>query len=225
MNNKQELVVNDLDASCIAKKLHLLMLHRGVSETEIARSLNTSVMTIRRVISGETEDPRISTLKLIADYFDISIDALLDTNDQKPLRLMVKNAPQYIPVLNWDIFQQFKLIQEIDFERWGSWYPLITQDNFVSSAHTFALESRPSMQPRFPNGTLFIINPDEKPIDGDILLIKMKDNNELSLRELAIDSPKWQLQPIIPGSELLFFNKEQHEIVGVVVLSVLYNRR
>ena len=225
MKSKKEFTITELDASYIAKNLHQLMINSGVSETEIARSLNTSVMTIRRVISGETEDPRISTLKLIADYFDVSIDAILNNNQQKPLHLMEKNTPQYIPILNWDILKEINSTQEINDREWSNWYPLIIKNNIQTSKNMFAIESRPAMQPRFLNGTLFIINPDEPPIDGDILLIRMYEDHELSLRELAIDSPKWQLQPVVSGSELLFFDKERHEIVGVVVLSVLYNRK
>ena len=80
------------------------------------------------------------------------------------------------------------------------------------------------MQPRFPFGTLFIIDQNESPRDGDVILIKMKLEKVLSLRELIIDSPKWQLQPIVSGSENLFFDATNHSIIGVVVLTVLHKR-
>lgn len=224
MTKKQDLFKHELDASCIAKNLYTLMLNKGVSEIEIARALNIPVMTIRRVISGETEDPRISTLKIIADYFDASIDSLLDKN-QNTTSLMKENKTQYIPMLNWDVLKTINTLGDLDLKTWEQWYPLATRNNIHSHQPVFALESRPSMQPRFPQGTLFIMNPNETPMDGDILLIKMRHTNELSLRELAIDSPKWQLQPIVSGSELLFFDKTDHSIMGIVILSMLYNRK
>ena len=225
MQKTKELKMGDPDALCIAKNLRLLMKSKNVSESEIARTLNTSVMTIRRVISGETEDPRISTLKLIADYFNVSIDSILENETQNPSALMEKKSPRFIPILNWDILKKIESINKINYSEWDQWYPIIAKGDFKVGDNTFALESRPSMQPRFPHGTLFIITPNESPIDGDLILIRMLYDGELSLRELAIDSPKWQLQPIISGSDMLFYDKKQHDIVGVVVLTLLHNRK
>jgi hypothetical protein len=47
----------------------------------------------------------------------------------------------------------------------------------------------------------------------------------LSLRELIIDPPKWQLLPIVSGSESLFFDEKKHSILGVVVLTILHQRK
>lgn len=225
MKNTANFKINDSDASSIALKLRSLMEARKVSELEIARSLNTSVMTIRRVISGETEDPRISTLKLIADYFNVSIDSLLDDDQISSTNVMEKKIPKFVPILDWDILKRISSIYNVDYSQCDKWHPVVTNGNIEIGKYSYALESRPSMQPRFPSGTLFIISPEETPIDGDLILIRMKHDNELSLRELAIDTPKWQFQPIISGSDVLFYDKEQYEIVGVVILTVLQNRK
>lgn len=225
MNNTNHIKLSDSVASSVAHKLSVLMKERNVSELEIARSLNTSVMTIRRVISGETEDPRISTLKLIASYFNVSVDFLLDDNQISTSNMMQKKIPKFVPILDWDVLKRIESIYNVDYSKCEKWHPVVTNGNLEISNHAYALESRPSMQPRFPSGTLFIINPNETPIDGDLILIKMKDTNELSLRELAIDTPKWQFQPIISGSETLFYDDKLYEIVGVVILTVLQNRK
>ncbi|OGV48568.1 MAG: hypothetical protein A3F46_04150 [Legionellales bacterium RIFCSPHIGHO2_12_FULL_42_9] len=201
------------------------MLAHHVSESELARSLNTSVMTVRRIMSGETADPRISTLKLIADYFNISIDALLDNHAQPLIHGMRKNTSKIIPVLNWSMVCNMDSIDDINLTEWNDWYPIMSGEQSVINAHTFALKSRPSMQPRFFTDTLLVINPDEKPIDGDVILVKMGIENEVSLRLLAIDPPKWQLQPIVSGSETIFYDKSKHTIMGTVVLSLLHTRK
>lgn len=224
MKDSTAVAMEPAQIQSIAKNLKALVDSCRVSEVEIARALNTSVLTIRRIISGETEDPRISTLKAIADYFNVSIDSLLDDNDKRSINAMIKNKPRVIPILGWKTIESSESIQDINLNDWNEWYPVVSEQNYIS-ASTFAIESRPSMQPKFPLGTLFIINPDETPMDSDIILIRMKQEKELSLRELIIDPPKWQLQPIVTGSETLFFDEKKHEILGVVVFTVLHKRK
>lgn len=225
MKKLEHVKLNDSINSSIAQKLSFLMKERSVSELEIARCLNTSVMTIRRIMSGETEDPRISTLKLIANYFNISIDYLLDDNEIGTTQIIEKKTPKFVPILDWDVLKRVDTIYNIDYSKCDRWHPVVTNGNLEISKYAYALESRPSMQPRFPNGTLFIINPNETPIDGDLILIRMKNNNDLSLRELAIDTPMWQFQPVISGSDVIFYDHECYEIVGIVILTVLQNRK
>lgn len=209
----------------LEKNLRMLLNEHGVSESEVAQSLNIPVMTIRRIASGETTDPRISTLKLIADYFNVSIDSLIEDNNSKSISLMSKNMPQFVPILDWKTAASIKSIQEIDLKSWKEWYPIILCNQSPLSSDSFALESRPSMHPRFPMKTLFIIDQNESPVDGDIVLVKMNADGELSLRELIIDPPRWQLQPIVVGSETLFYNEKQHRIMGVIILTMLRTRK
>jgi len=202
---------------------HLMQLHQ-VTESQLARALDTSVMTVRRLLSGETEDPRIFTLKAIADYFHTSVDFLLhEFNLQSACRLNAE-VPEMIPILAWDCFEQADSVSTLDLSTCKSWYPVVGSDYNASTAETFALRSRPSMQPRFPLGTIFVIKQTELPIDGDLILVKMRDSKQLSLRELTIDPPRWQLQPIVAGSDVIFFNQTHHLILGVVVCSVSHSR-
>ena len=219
------LSINDSERQQLSVNLRRLLDERQVTENEIAQFLEIPVMTVRRIVSGETADPRISTLKLIADYFNVSLDSLIGDHYQKSTRVMKKNLPAFVPVLDWKTLTQMASIKELDLTAWKAWQPVIMNDATALSDEAFAIESRPSMQPRFPLGTLFIVDPKETPADGDIALIKMRSNDNLSLRELIIDSPRWQLQPIITGSELLFFDPQQHQIVGIVVLTMLHARK
>ncbi|OAI45990.1 hypothetical protein AYO45_01910 [Gammaproteobacteria bacterium SCGC AG-212-F23] len=219
------LTIDKSELQILAKNLRMLLNAKGVSEYEIAQSLGIPFMTVRRIVSGETGDPRISTLKLIASYFNVSIDSLLEENDSKSPDFLTKRMPQFIPILDWDIVANTKSIEDIDLSEWNDWHPIIPEENLSLSKSAFALASRHSMQPRFPMGTLFIIDPNEAPADGDIVLIKMKSDGELSLRELIIDSPKWQLQPVVSGSEVLYYEENQHQIIGIIILTILHTRK
>ena len=214
--------IDNSDAQTIAGNIRSLMKAFNVSEVHLARSLGVSVMTIRRVVSGETEDPRISTLSLIANYFNVSVDSLLENSDM-PINMMKKQKPFFVPIFDWESLEH-SYFKENDFSNWKNWYPLVNSESLHLDQRAFALESKISMQPRFPKGTLLIINPNEPPLDNDIVLVKTIKTNDLSLRELIIDSPKWILNPIIVGSELIFYDREEYDIIGVVVLTVLHAR-
>lgn len=196
------------------------MKDNSVSESDLARALNLPYNTIHRLVSGHTTDPRISTLKLIASYFNVSLDTLLNQNEK-----CTSAAPQTVPIVTWEQLSDVEFLKTINNQNWDNWLPisLVSIDNL--SLNAYALESRPSMQPRFPIGTFFIIDPDCKPMDGDLILVKIKINNAVSLRELIIDPPSMQFLPIIENSDVLNFNEIDHEIIGVVVLSMHQFRR
>lgn len=225
MGTIAKLKINENSIYKLAKNLRTLLDEKRLTESEIAQSINIPVMTVRRLVSGETIDPRISTLKLLADYFKISVDTLIEDNSCTSISMMKKTTPQFVPVLDWETVTAIKAITDLDLKNWKKWRPIALSEETTLNNHAFALESRPSMQPRFPTGTLFIIDPDETPNDGDITLIKMNADGNLSLRDLIIDVPRWQLQPIIPGSETLFYDKNHHSIMGIVVFTLLHCKR
>ena len=54
---------------------------RGISQLKMAMDLNTNQNTISRYETGERE-PGIAELIKIADYFNVSIDYLLERTDK-----------------------------------------------------------------------------------------------------------------------------------------------
>lgn len=64
------------------------------------------------------------------------------------------------------------------------------------------MDSRPSMYPPFQSGTIFILDPALKPSDGDLVLVNLREDNELTLRELHIDPPDWRLHSVNQSSNI-----------------------
>lgn len=60
----------------------LRVLMNGMSESELSRKTKIPKTTINRLLSGQTPDPRISTVAALAKYFNISIEQLIG---EKPL--------------------------------------------------------------------------------------------------------------------------------------------
>ena len=209
----------------IADNLSALLKKHNLNANQLAQLLGIPMMTVRRLLSGETEDPRISTLKIIADYFNISIDLLIGDNPRNILTSSRKIKSQLIPKFNWENLNKIQCIEDIGFDNWTEWQSISINDNNFIGKKAFALESRPSMYPRFPKGTIFIIDPGTQPADGDIVLIRLKDNNEFTLRELIVDPPDWRLSPLVTDSNTINFSADKHSIVGVSLLTMLYNSK
>ena len=207
----------------IAENLSILLKQHNLNINQLAQLIGIPMMTIRRLLSGETTDPRISTLKLVANYFNVSIDLLISDYPKNILVSSKKITSYLIPKFNWEILSKIKSVEEVNFDNWSDWESISLNTNDLISKKTFALESRPSMYPRFPKGTIFIIDPDTTPADGDIVLIKLKENNEFTLRELVIDPPDWRLSPLVADSHMINFSINEHEVVGVSLLTMLYN--
>lgn len=225
LNQARENIKQCGDQKLIAENLSALLKQHNLNANQLAQSLGMPMMTIRRLISGETEDPRISTLKIIADYFNVSIDILIGEDKQIILTPSKKIRSYLVPKITWENLPKLISSKEIDAADWKEWQSLSLNENDSVSKRTFALESRPSMYPRFPKGTIFIIDPVTKPTDGDTVLIKIIDNNEFTLRELIIDPPNWRLGPLVTDSDSINFNPNLHEIIGVSLINMLYNAK
>src|SRR3990167_9900019 len=122
----------NIQPETISTNLQRLLAAHDVSENDIAQSLGIPVMTIRRLVSGETADPRISTLKLLADFFKVSIDSLTNKT-ATPTPAMANLTPKFIPILDW-----------LTLSSTNQWHPLTLPDPLSLSENAFALESRPS---------------------------------------------------------------------------------
>lgn len=226
----ETIAIADNEAHCkyqyIAENLSSLLKSNNLNASQLAQILDIPMMTVRRLLSGETTDPRISTLKLIADYFGVTIDFLIKKdNFSANTNNFGKVRPFFVPKLNWEAVSKAASLSEINLATWKDWQSISLGEKERISSNAFALESRPSMFPRFPQGTLFIFDNEISPKDGDIVLIKLKNNNELTLRELVIDPPEWQLHPVVTGSNVLPYSKKEHEFVGVNILTMLFNRK
>lgn len=204
----------DIKPKSLSKNLKALLERDGLTPAHLARLTGIPSMTISRLASGETPDPRLSTLKVIANHFGISIDSL--TNESvTPLASNNTAKPIVVPIFDWTDISKSKSIKSIDLEGWKRWQPINISTETEVSENTFALESRPSMYPRFPAGTLFIFDPNEKPVGRDLILVRFKETGEYSIRELVVDHPEWILNSVIPGANSIIYDKKSMNIIAV----------
>lgn len=67
-------------------RLRELRKSRGISQLKLAMDLNTNQNVISRYETGERE-PGITELITLADYFDVSVDYLLERTDNPNMNM------------------------------------------------------------------------------------------------------------------------------------------
>jgi SOS-response transcriptional repressor LexA len=109
----------------------------------------------------------------------------------------------------------------------GVWMEIV--DNFVpgdaeewiattyhSKAGTFALRVQgDSMEPRFPEGCIIIVEPEEDALHGKFVVAKRPGENSATFKQLVVDGGQCYLKPLNPRYSLLEFTPGT-QIVGVV---------
>ncbi len=167
---------------CLAENLLKLLHFHQMNESDLAKNLQVPYNTIHRLLTGATSDPRVSTLQQIADFFGVTLDYLLTKNSSNPL--LKQPLSQSIPVLNWGALLDPNFKQHLESNPHSKRIQIAQMENIKNLKKLFAIESTKSMQPRFPAGTTFIVSMVEQPIDGDLVLVRFKDDS-ISLRELS----------------------------------------
>lgn len=205
----------------LAQNLTRLMIDQNVQWVDLARALNLPVMTVRRIVSGETQDPRISTLKRLADYFGVSVDSLLTESVAQSESKSV--STQWVPILSWADLHAKQSMIGVDLEASQLWQPIVFHQAAHLSKQAFALYSQPYMHHRFPPNTLFVVDPSVCAEDGDLVVVTI--DAEPCLMQLQVSPPVRMLQPLQQAVDAIRLQADHHAILGVVMLSLLFNER
>lgn len=200
--------------STLIEQLQQLMITRNISEAELSRQTNIPQPTLHKILAGKTADPRASTLRLLADYFNVSVDQLITGVFIGQANEQVSTETQSIPIISWqDCIQGSAFIQTLTPSSWSDWVVIEYQADNV-----YALLSKPCMEPRFPKGTTLIVDPDFGPADGDLVVVHYPETQEATLREYSSDGPIKLLMPVGSNAHRETLT-ENIKIIGVVIQS------
>lgn len=201
----------------IARNLQYLLKNHDLTEAELARRIDCSKATLNRIFRGVSSDPKISIVRKLADYFEVPTSFLFSENLS-----FGYEGYRPLPLLEWEELSELNNFTGLVSNKTSrSWQPI----NLEVSKNAFLLKATKSMSPRYPEGTVFVVDPDVQPIDGDIIIIHFRKNDIYTARELIIDAPRWQLQNIVGESKPVAYQSTEHKIVGVVVEKRLFQNR
>lgn len=197
--------------SRLIRNIQALLQEKDMTEAELSRKTGIPQPTLHKIMSGSTADPRISTLQAIANYFEISIDNLV-TSNLELYKSDIKDHLQSVPIISWsDCLKGRDFYIELSSSNWSDWITIEYHTNDI-----FGLISKPASEPRFPKGSIFIIDPNANYQDGDLIIVQYPATDEATIRELYFDGPTKLLIPLNANSETRQYN-ESIKIIGTLI--------
>ncbi|NNM59868.1 MAG: helix-turn-helix domain-containing protein [Legionellales bacterium] len=203
--------LDDIRRHRLIETIERIMKEKNFTPTQLAKYCNLQQPTIHRLLSGQTNDPRLSTLLQIAEHLDITLDELIGKRVFVSNKLAVRN----VPVLSWkEAITANDIMVKLNHNEWVNW---VTTD-IALSEKAYALYSKSCMEPRFPKNSLLFVEPDLDVRDGDFVIVAFKNADEVAVREFATDGPKKAFKPLMGNpDDAILFNPKEHEIEGVIV--------
>ena len=177
-----------------------LMGHFKMTEADLCRGVNLPQTTINRLLTGQTCDPRISTLTVLAEFFDVSLGQLVGKEKLvlNPSYNQAKGST--IPVIDWANLQTWLTHQDD--------YPEYDLKSFVKtekalSAGSFAIKTPIACESVFGKGSLLIMNrlQDLKPLEGQMVLVEFSAG-QYGLRQVLQEGSTYYLKRLFAPFEV-----------------------
>lgn len=201
----------------ISNVLSHLLDKTGISEAALGREIGVPRATINRIVSGRTPDPRASTLKAIAKYFNVTIDQLLGKqpllgNTAQSVKSNTHNVS--IPIIAWNNINNLEAtLKSIKPDNHFNW--ILTDPNIDGGQFGIKVNGE-SMWPQFQENTILIIDPIKEPKNRDFVIAYTKKSDEVLFRQLVIEG-KYKfikaINEIFPTIQL----EEGDRVLGVVI--------
>ena len=170
-----------------------------MSEADLCRGVNLPQTTINRLLSGQTNDPRISTLLVVAQFFDISVEQLLGKDLIILDSVWKQTKGLTLPVLEWESIKDWFLEtkDKCKINHWIKTEKTLNKDSFA----TFCPASCSGL---FGEGSLLIMNrlQEETVKDGQIVLVE-SDLGELYLRKILKEGNSIYLKRLFTPFEVM----------------------
>ncbi len=178
-----------------------------ISVTELSRRTGVKQPIIHKLVTGENTNPKIATLQPITDYFEITINQLIEEEDIEILWHGLTKPDhkgwREIPLAQWchdlkkPIFNEVALV---NYEVHAAMFALLIEDT--------------SMEPIFSKNCLILIDTTHIAAEFDYILIRLKEKFKLR-QYISINNTKY-IVPLNRTSGKMSKLSSAKQIIGVV---------
>ena len=197
--------------SKLGDAIRTMRLSRGMSQQALADELGVSRSTVGMYEQGSRE-PNLDTIEAIADVFNVPIAALVDSSEQRQIRLPINVMPMS------DIQpHRVPLIGSV-----AAGVPILAEESYdlyidAPSKADYALRVEgDSMEPTYLNGDVIYIRQQPDVLDGQVGVVLTDDSATLKHIYhkqngllLISDNPKY------PPMEMTFDDYSTIQILGI----------
>lgn len=205
--------------SIISDILKALMFKKNIRPAQLAREINVPQQTLQRIASGESPRPHITSLKPIADYFDISLEQLKGEIPLPDALVEIDNVPVKKPVTNQiPLIRWSELNRNFDFAQYIPAEYILVDGKLASAGFAIQMQDA-SMSPYFPEKSILIFNKDKEAKDRSYVIVLLGDSDTAIFRQILFDGAHRYLKPLNPDLNMfkMQLSKENDRILGVLV--------
>lgn len=188
----------------------------GVNQSEIADKCGISPQAVYRW--KKTGQISIKHLVKLSELSGISQEWIINGEGSqrdalKPERREIVTVPLISSIAAGQMCESPDLYQPGDAEQW-------IETTARVSARSYALRvsgdsmTNPHGLPSIPEGSIVIVDPETEPMPGKVVVVKIKGENEATLKRLVKDGSQYYLKPLNPAYPI-FPLTEQHIVCGV----------
>jgi len=207
-----------------------LMQANSLDESSLAKACKISLASLSRIKNNPESNPTISTLRPIAQYFNITIDQLLGyspLNKEDLKSLNHKKNKKSSDHKNKNKTKNIPVIKTEDINTWlknkTAKYPInhwLSSDLRYSN-HTFVINYNLDSSSSLLQNCLLFVDPKKELANNDLILIYNTKLSEYLLRNLYIDDNNNKyIKPIENGNfaYAALDNQSEHiQVIGVVI--------
>ena len=206
-------VKSSLDTICTVLT-NLIEMH-GITESQLARSINLPRATVNRIKLGKILDPKASTLIRIASYFNISVDQLLGISPLENEANKKQNSIVRVPLIEWNKALDFNNMgKKINYINSDKWSLFECCDNGVEPRFALTVFGE-AMWPFFGDGSIIAVDCNKSPQNRSFVVAYIANRDEVVLRQLLIDGKTKLLTPMNNAFATLSLSMGDY-IIGVV---------
>jgi transcriptional regulator with XRE-family HTH domain len=205
--------------------LALIEAHNNISESELARKTGVPQPTINRLLSGVTPDPRVSTVRDLARFFEVRIEQLLgdeDLPDCVQVKKIISNdKPRSLPLIAWEHIPVWQSITNkkrllLDDEPLALAY---TRANASPSAYAISIKDR-LLHKYFPYGSILVIDPLLQPQSNEYIIAHLIEEEVTTLASVISLQNNHQLA-IQYNKQKINLNDNRINFCGTVIEAII----
>lgn len=203
---------NSLKNELLAKNLCHLMHIKKIDPAKLSKEIGIALSTINGLRRG-VGNPTLSTLCDLSRFFKVSIG---DLTEQEISSIEPDNSQVYeLPIL------ELEEIDDFFKKRFRSKKTITTElENTSDISNIFCIKIKNhSMMPFFEKNTIFVIFAEKHVHDGDMVLVKFK-NNMPCIRQIFIEGNSYFFKPITDNPDKNAINTNEFKIIGIVVKAI-----